>query len=435
MRKRILAIFLCLILTLSLAAAVAAEDFTVTLPPGSNFLPPNRPEQPEPDDEDRVVTLQIPIIKIVELGGNTAPKQTTFSFYAFPSDPSYGRYEAGGSGLWDVQNCTVTVNGAGTFSCVMTIQIDRSDFFALTDNQGIFVVETNDEQSGWTYDETRWFLQPQYKRSDAAREYKWTGGWDCYNKFEAMEGSVHVNPDNAQGGLGFVNLYTENTAPAEPAYKPATLNKTDHFAFLKGYPGGGFAPGKNMSRAEVTTMFARLLTEKMAADQTYSNTFSDVAKSHWAANYIGYMQQFGIITGYADGSFRPDASVTRAEFAAIASRFERLTEGTKSFSDVPGSHWAAKYINFAATRGWVNGYADGTFRPNNSITRAEVAAVTCRLLERNADQSYIRSHLSELRAFTDVSESHWAYWYTMEAANGHDYTKSGSSETWSRTYR
>ena len=217
--------------------------------------------------------------------------------------------------------------------------------------------------------------------------------------------------------------------------KAAELNRTDHLAFLSGYANGTFEPDRNMTRAEVTTMFARLLTEKMAADQTYSNTFSDVAKSHWAANYIGYMQQFGIITGYADGSFRPDASVTRAEFAAIASRFERLTEGTKSFSDVPGSHWAAKYINFAATRGWVNGYADGTFRPNNSITRAEVAADTCRLLERNADQSYIRSHLSELRAFTDVSESHWAYWYTMEAANGHDYTKSGSSETWSRTYR
>lgn len=217
--------------------------------------------------------------------------------------------------------------------------------------------------------------------------------------------------------------------------KAAELNRTDHLAFLSGYANGTFEPDRNMTRAEVTTMFARLLAEKMAADQTYSNTFSDVAKSHWAANYIGYMQQFGIITGYADGSFRPDASVTRAEFAAIASRFERLTEGTKSFSDVPGSHWAAKYINFAATRGWVNGYADGTFRPNNSITRAEVAAVTCRLLERNADQSYIRSHLSELRAFTDVSESHWAYWYTMEAANGHDYTKSGSSETWSRTYQ
>ena len=217
--------------------------------------------------------------------------------------------------------------------------------------------------------------------------------------------------------------------------KAAELNRTDHLAFLSGYANGTFEPDRNMTRAEVTTMFARLLTEKMAADQTYSNTFSDVAKSHWAANYIGYMQQFGIITGYADGSFRPDASVTRAEFAAIASRFERLTEGTKNFSDVPSSHWAAKYINFAATRGWVNGYADGTFKPNNSITRAEVAAVTCRLLERNADQSYIRSHRSELRAFTDVSESHWAYWYTMEAANGHDYTKSGSSESWSRTHR
>ena len=218
-------------------------------------------------------------------------------------------------------------------------------------------------------------------------------------------------------------------------HKAAELNRTDHFAFLVGYTDGTFGPERNMTRAEVTTMFARLLTEQIEADKTYSNTFSDVPKGYWAANYIGYMQQFGIITGYADGSFRPDASVTRAEFAAIASRFETLTEGTKSFSDVPSSHWAAKYINFAATRGWVNGYADGTFRPNNSITRAEVAAVTCRLLERNADQSYIRSHLSELRAFTDVSESHWAYWYTMEAANGHDYTKSGSSETWSRTYR
>ena len=190
--------------------------------------------------------------------------------------------------------------------------------------------------------------------------------------------------------------------------KAAELNRTDHLAFLSGYANGTFEPDRNMTRAEVTTMFARLLTEKMAADQTYSNTFSDVAKSHWAANYIGYMQQFGIITGYADGSFRPDASVTRAEFAAIASRFEALTEGTKSFSDVPSSHWAAKYINFAATRGWVNGYADGTFRPNNSITRAEVAAVTCRLLERNADQSNIPRHLSELRPFTYVSDSHCA---------------------------
>ena len=217
--------------------------------------------------------------------------------------------------------------------------------------------------------------------------------------------------------------------------KAAELNRTDHFAFLVGYTGGTFGPERNMTRAEVTTMFARLLTEQIEADKTYSNTFSDVPKGYWAANYIGYMQQFGIITGYSDGSFRPDAPVTRAEFAAIASRFEKLTEGSKSFTDVPDTYWAARYINFAATRGWVTGYSDGTFKPENTITRAEVAAATCRLLERSADQSYIRGHLKELRTFADMTESHWAYWYAMEAANGHDYTKSGGSENWSRTYR
>lgn len=217
--------------------------------------------------------------------------------------------------------------------------------------------------------------------------------------------------------------------------KAAELNRRDHTAFLVGYAEGTFGPKRNMTRAEVTTMFARLLTEQIAADKTYSSTFNDVAKDCWAANYIGYMQQFGIVTGYTDGSFRPNAPVTRAEFAAIASRFEKLTQGSKSFTDVPDTHWAVKYINFAATRGWVTGYADGTFKPEHSITRAEVAAVTCRLLERSADQTYIRSHIGELRTFADVTESHWAYWYTMEAANGHDYTKSGGSENWSRTYR
>ena len=217
--------------------------------------------------------------------------------------------------------------------------------------------------------------------------------------------------------------------------RAAELNRRDHYAFLVGYADGTFGPECNMTRAEVTTMFARLLTEQIEADKTYSSTFNDVAKDCWAANYIGYMQQFGIVTGYEDGSFRPDAPVTRAEFAAIASRFEKLTQGSASFTDVPDTHWAVRYINFAATRGWVTGYEDGSFKPEHSITRAEVAAVTCRLLERSADQTYIRSHIGELRTFADMTENHWAYWYAMEAANGHDYTKSGGSENWSRTHR
>ena len=431
MKKRILAIFLCLILTVSLAAAVAAEDFTVTLPP--NILPPNMPNQPEikPDyttvPDDTTITLQIPIGKVVTLGGNTAPQRTTFTFNATPSNPEYGRNSD--TGLWDVRNCTVIVNGEGAFNCVMTIRIEKEDFHFLTDKHGFFITETDDEQPGWTYDKTRWFLQPHYEWNDDINEYEWTGGWDCYNKFTVINGSVTFNPDNAQGGLGFVNTYTENT------YKTATLNKTDHFAFLKGYPGGGFAPGKNMSRAEVTTMFARLLTEQMEANKSYPASFSDVTSAHWAANYIGYMEQFGIVRGYSDGTFRPNAPITRAEFAAICCRFEQLTDGAATFTDVPASHWAAKSIAYAAKRGWVTGYADGTFKPGNNITRAEVAAVTCRLLERSADEAYIRAHLKELpRVFADMNEQHWAYWYAMEAANGHDYTRSGNAETWLRTY-
>lgn len=264
-------------------------------------------------------------------------------------------------------------------------------------------------------------------------------GSGTYTLLEKAAPEDYVTSDKTYELTVSGSRVTMNGKPYSPVTlvnrRAAELNRRDHTAFLVGYAEGTFGPERDMTRAEVTTMFARLLTEQIEADKTYSSTFNDVAKGCWAANYIGYMQQFGIVTGYTDGSFRPNAPVTRAEFAAIASRFEKLTQGSKSFTDVPDTHWAVKYINFAATRGWVTGYADGTFKPEHSITRAEVAAVTCRLLERSADQTYIRSHIGELRTFADVTESHWAYWYAMEAANGHDYTKSGGSENWSRTYR
>ena len=233
--------------------------------------------------------------------------------------------------------------------------------------------------------------------------------------------------------------YEDDEALYEPItfvnYKQAYLNRTDHFAFLQGYPDGTFGPEKCITRAEATTMFARLLTETMDPDRSYPNTFSDVPTTHWAADYIGYMQQFGIIKGYDDGTFRPDGYITRAEFAAICCRFEKLSEGTVSFTDVPDTHWAANYIRFAATRGWATGYEDGTFKPNEFIIRSDVAATTCRLLERSADQDFIRAHFDELpQTFTDMTESHPDYWYVLEAANGHEYTKSGRDEIWSRVY-
>ena len=214
------------------------------------------------------------------------------------------------------------------------------------------------------------------------------------------------------------------------------LNTTDHFAYIVGYGNGEVRPQNNITRAEVATIFFRLLTDDVRDENlTKTNRYSDVAATSWYNTAVSTLSSMGIITGYPDGTFRPNAAITRAEFAAIASRFEKLTQGSASFTDVPDTHWAVRYINFAATRGWVTGYEDGTFKPEHSITRAEVAAVTCRLLERSADQTYIRSHIGELRTFADVTESHWAYWYAMEAANGHDYTKSGGSENWSRTHR
>ena len=147
MKKQILAIFLCLILTVSLATAVAAKNDVIT--PGGTYTVTDNPSQPEPDDtpvpNDTTMTLEIPITKVVTLGGNTAPQRTTFTFNARPSDPRYG-LGSSNTGLWDVRNCTVSVNGEGTFNCVMTIRIEKEDFHFLTDKEGIIITETDDEQ-------------------------------------------------------------------------------------------------------------------------------------------------------------------------------------------------------------------------------------------------------------------------------------------------
>lgn len=438
-------------------------------------------------------SYELPFTKTVKQGGNTAPGKEKFALEIF--DVGVSSMEAHAK---DLYTATVTTKGAGTYDGKLIISGPANQVEALL-CEGFYVREKDRGADHWTYDDAVWHIKPQYEQTSGqtvvnvplvstntpleATVMNYQLAIYPTTKMKGANGIYYEDSETAVEKMTFTNTYTYDAEVIPPA-ATITANTTDTqgkpltgasfvltdsrgreaytatsnangivrfpdvsngtYTLLeksapKGYVASDETYTLTVSDSRITMNgkdYAPVtFVNRKAADQTYSNTFSDVAKSHWAANYIGYMQQFGIITGYADGSFRPDASVTRAEFAAIASRFERLTEGTKSFSDVPSSHWAAKYINFAATRGWVNGYADGTFRPNNSITRAEVAAVTCRLLERNADQSYIRSHLSELRAFTDVSESHWAYWYTIEAANGHDYTKSGSSETWSRTHR
>lgn len=370
--------------------------------------------------------------------GNITPtnpeREYTFKFYPATAEVSdndifydYNR-EDQREKMTFTNTYTRSSNGGGGGSSSASITVNKTDAlgkplagasFVLKDSRGREVYQATSNTSGTV----------RFTRV----------GSGTYTLLEKAAPEDYVTSDETYELTVSGSRVTMNGKPYSPVTfvnrRAAELNRRDHTAFLVGYAEGTFGPERNMTRAEVTTMFARLLTEQIEADKTYSSTFNDVAKNCWAANYIGYMQQFGIVTGYTDGSFRPNAPVTRAEFAAIASRFEKLTQGSKSFTDVPDTHWAVKYINFAATRGWVTGYADGTFKPEHSITRAEVAAVTCRLLERSADQTYIRSHIGELRTFTDVPDTHWAYWYAMEAANGHDYTKSGGSENWSRTYR
>ena len=213
------------------------------------------------------------------------------------------------------------------------------------------------------------------------------------------------------------------------------LNKEDHKAYMFGYPDWTFLPNNNMTRAEVTAMFARLLKNYPSTNFKYNLPYSDVFEGDWYYPAVGFMTENNIIKGYEDGTFRPNAPITRAEFATIASKFDEILGGdVKGFYDVPASHWALKYINSAYERGWVTGYEDGSFRPDRNITRAEVVTVTNKMLIRYADVDYVRAHRDLLINFKDLDESHWAYFNIMEATHGHDFMRkaNGKDETWER---
>jgi len=219
------------------------------------------------------------------------------------------------------------------------------------------------------------------------------------------------------------------------------LNKDDHFAFMQGYPDGTFGPSRNMSRAEAVVMFSRLLTEKMNETTNYYNNtyYPDVPSTAWYANQVCFMYWKGVLANYSsDDRFRPNDPVTRAEFATLAAHFDNLTlTNENKFSDVPASHWAVKYINSAAAKGWITGYTDGTFKPEANITRAEVVTLVGRMLDREADDAYLAANLSTLpRTYSDITSGHWAYFAIMEASIGHDYVRSSAGkENWTAVYK
>ena len=222
---------------------------------------------------------------------------------------------------------------------------------------------------------------------------------------------------------------------SEPVSDDSLLNKYDHKAYMFGYPDWTFRPERNMTRAEATAMFARLLKNYPKNHVKYNLPYSDVFEDDWYYLAVGFMTEKNIITGYEDGTFRPNSPITRAEFATMASKFDSLAKGGgKSFVDVDESHWAFMYINSAFNRGWVTGYEDGTFKPERNISRAEVVTITNKMLDRYCDKEFVINHRDLLIKFTDLEESHWAYFNIMEATHGHDYTRRGNGidEWWHR---
>ena len=212
---------------------------------------------------------------------------------------------------------------------------------------------------------------------------------------------------------------------------PDSLNGEDHFAYVQGYADGTVRPNTPVTRAQVATILFRLLDESVRKEYlTESNTFTDVAANYWANTAISTMANMGVFKGRTADRFDPNAPITRGEFAAVCARFDdSKVKTTETYSDIDG-YWAANEILRAAALGWVQGYQDGSYRPNNSITRAQVVTminrVLCRMPEKNADL------LKGMSSFTDCAEDDWCYLAIQEATNSHDYkTKSGSiHEKW-----
>ena len=213
---------------------------------------------------------------------------------------------------------------------------------------------------------------------------------------------------------------------------PTGLNGKDHYAYVVGYPDGMVYPQKNITRAEVATIFFRLLTdETREANMTKSNGYNDMKDGAWYTCAVSTLSKMGIIKGYEDGSFKPDASISRAEFAAIAARFDPDGDTTPAtFSDV-SSHWAKDEISIAANHGWIKGYEDGSFKPDQKITRAETMTLVNRVLKR-LPETKDDLH-KDMKTWPDnQNESAWFYLAVQEATNSHyqKLKKDGTHETW-----
>ena len=228
--------------------------------------------------------------------------------------------------------------------------------------------------------------------------------------------------------IGAVEPKPNTVADPKETGVAGKLETDKHDAYMKGYANGTFGPNANMTRAEAAQMFYNLLLNKQAVADA---GFTDVAADRWYADAVNTLAFMGIINGVGNNQFAPSRTISRAEFAAIATRFAKAnSNGSLAFTDVKRSDWFYNSVLTAVNYGWIGGYSNGTFKPNNNITRAEVVSIVNKMLARSADKTFINSNASSIKSFTDVSKSFWGFYEVTEATNGHDHVKNDGVESW-----
>lgn len=233
-----------------------------------------------------------------------------------------------------------------------------------------------------------------------------------------------VDPTDSTLWPEFTNVYGKESSSSDTVKVGPQLNRDDHVAYIMGYPDGTVQPKGEITRAEACTIFFRLLTDS-SRDYYFSKTndYTDVNAGDWFNNAISTLSNAGIVTGYNDGTFRPNQPITRGEMAKIIANFANLNKGTKSFTDLSG-HWSKTYVELAAGNGWIAGYPDSSFRPDQKITRAETVTMINRVLERVPAKELRLLSRSIMLTFPDNNPGDWYYIAIQEASNSHEYQRS-----------
>lgn len=243
-------------------------------------------------------------------------------------------------------------------------------------------------------------------------------------RYDTISLNAWVDPTDTTLWPEFTNVYGKESSSSDTVKVGPQLNRDDHVAYIMGYPDGTVQPEGEITRAEACTIFFRLLTDS-SRDYYFSKTndYTDVNAGDWFNNAISTLSNAGIVTGYNDGTFRPNQPITRGEMAKIIANFANLNKGTKSFTDLSG-HWSKTYVELAAGNGWIAGYPDGSFRPDQKITRAETVTMINRVLERVPAKELRLLSRSIMLTFPDNNPGDWYYIAIQEASNSHEYQRS-----------